>query len=163
MRQADLLSPWAAVGTEPGGGRSAHLGGMPSFWCPSLFQMPSPSLGLDTSFMGSEWQPAGTCSSQALPDQSFSQERWAWHYPGYLPTRTAYWDEDATLSMTRHLVPSGHVCKFPRLTSAGMSGSSLWGDMVAEGYFGARRTRYPLRPGGSGMEQLGQSCSKSWQ
>lgn len=87
--------------------------------------------------------------------------------PDILPTRTAYWGGDASPSMTHHLVASGHICKFlslrTSLTSAGMAGSSLWSEVVAQGHFGHRRTRYPLRPGGTGMEQLGQSCSNSWQ
>lgn len=84
-----------------------------------------------------------------------------------LPTRTAYWGEDASLSMTHHLVPSGHDCKFlslrTSLTSAGMAGSSLWSEVVSQGHFGVRRTRYLQGSEGSGMEQLGQSCSNSWQ
>ena len=131
MRWADPLSPRAAVGREPRGGRSAHPGVMPSFWCPSQSQTLSSSLGLETSFMASEWHPAGTRAPEAVPSRSLSQEGQVWCHPGYLLTRTARQGEDAPLSMACHLVPSGHVCASPRLraspSSAGGAGSSLLG------------------------------------
>lgn len=157
------------MGREPRGGRSAHLGGMPSFWYPSLLQMPHPVWG----WMHHLWAVNGTqlAPLRLFPTNSFPRKGGLGITPDILPTRTAYWGDDASLSMTQHLVPSGHVCKFlslrTSLTSAGsagsMAGSSVWSEVVAQGHFGVRRARCPLGPGGRGMEQLGQSCSNSWQ
>jgi len=167
MRRADLLSPWAAAGREPGGGRSAHSEGMPSFRCSSQSQMTSPSPGLEMSFLASERQPAGTRVPEAVPDRSLSREGWVWHHPGYLLPRTARRGEDAPLSVACHLVPSGPVCASPRLraspNSAGGDGSSLVEWVGVQGRLGAARTRCPLGPEKSGMGQLGQRWPNSWQ
>lgn len=103
MRQAGLLSPRAATGRDPRGGRSARPGRMPSFWCPSQSQTPSPILGLETAFMASEQQPAGTHAPEVFPTDPFPRKGGFGVTLGYLLTRTAHRGEDAPLSMARHL------------------------------------------------------------
>lgn len=149
------------MGREPRGERSAHLGGMPSFWCPSVFQMPHPVWGWIHHLWAVNGSQLAPAPLRLFPTNPFPRKGGLGITPDILPTRTAYWGDDASLSMTQHLT-SGHVCKFPSLrTSLPSAGSSLWSEVVAQGHFGVRRAKYPLGPEGSGMEQLEQSCSNS--
>lgn len=154
------MFPRAAAGREPAGGRSACPGGMPSFWSPLQSQKPSLSPGAGNITLASECHPSGTHAPVAVPNRSLSQEGQVWCHPRYLLTRTARRGKDVPLSVVHHSVPSVHVCVSLRLgaspSSAGGAGSSLWGEVVAQGWLGARRTRCNLGPGAAGAEESQQ-------